>query len=307
MARSEITHGQNSPEVGWSRRRLLTTAGLAWGCGLARRPGMAATGRETVRRKFGGLPMGIHGASLGAFPIEEAARMIASDLGLHWMELTAAQIRLQDSNGGRFPGPAATADEIRQVRELLEASDITPTAFGPIRLTRDDPSNRDVFGRAKALGIRNLSCIPQLDALDSLEALADEFGIRLAIHNNAPGAPFSKISEVLKAVDGRGPNVGACLDVGNAIRASEDPAHALRRLGERLLGIHLKDVSSRDPDSEVIVLGKGFLDVAEFFEALAEIGFPDDGALSLEYLEKPENPLPGIRAGLRIAAGAVTD
>ena len=85
---------------------------------------------------------------------------------------------------------------------------------------------------------------------------------------------------------------------------SEDPAMAVRRLGSRLIGIHLKDVSARDPDSDVIVLGKGFLDVPAFFSALREVGFPDDGALSLEYLERPDDPLPGIREGLQIAAAA---
>ncbi len=304
MARGKTTYDPNGSAIAWSRRRLLTTAGLAAGSGLAGTRGFAAAEQDSARKKFGGYPMGIHGASLAAFPIKEVARMVATDLGLHRMELTGAQIRMQDAKGGRFPGPAATPEEISQLRKLLGSFDITPTAFGPIRLTRNDPSNRDVFRRAKALGLRNLSCIPQLDALDSLEALADEFGVRLAIHNNAPGAPFSKISDVLKAVDGRGPNVGACLDIGNAIRASEDPAGALRRLGPRLLGIHLKDVSGRDPDSEVIVLGKGFLDVPEFFATLAEVGFPEDGALSLEYLEKPNDPLPGIREGLRIAAAA---
>jgi len=245
--------------------------------------------------------MGLHGASVGAFPAKEGARM-AAELGLHWLELTSAQIRLQESKV-RNPGPEASMEELRAMRAMLEALDITPTAFGPIRLA-EDPGNRVLFERAKALGVRNLSCIPQAEALDGLEKLADEFGVRLAIHNNAPGSPFSAIADVVKACEGRGPNVGACLDIGNAIRASEDPAEALRSLGSRLLGIHLKDVDGRDGDSEVIVLGKGFLDVKEFFSTLAEVGFPEDGALSLEYLEKPDDPLPGIREGLQIAAKA---
>jgi len=231
--------------------------------------------------------------------------MVVADLELHWLELTAAQIRLEEVKRGPDTGPAASLQEVRELRALLEALDITPTAFGLVRFAGDKESNRKLFSRAQSLSIRNFTCIPELSALDDLESLADEFRIRLAIHNNATGAPFDKIADVLSAVEGRGPNVGACLDIGNALRGSEDPAEAVRRLGSRLIGIHLKDVSARDPDSEVIVLGKGFLDVPAFFAAVQEVEFPDDGALSLEYLEKPDDPLPGIREGLQIAADAM--
>ena len=287
----------------WSRRRLLGTAVLA-GVGAAFESAGSTSERHRVRQKFGGYPMGVHGASLRAFPNEEVAEIVAVDLELHWLELTATQIRLEDVERGRDAGPAASLQEVRKLRELLESSDITPTAFGLVRFAGDKESNRKLFSRAQSLGIRNFSCIPELSALDDLERLADEFGIRLAIHNNATGAPFNTIADVLAAVEGRGPNVGACLDIGNALRGSEDPAEAVRRLGSRLIGIHLKDVSARDPDSDVIVLGKGFLDVPAFFAAVREVGFPDDGALSLEYLEKPDDPLPGIREGLQIAAAA---
>lgn len=247
--------------------------------------------------------MGMHGASLQAFSIHEIVEMMA-ELELHWLEVHAAQIRLGEIAQGPDAGPPATTQEIRELRRVLEASDITPTGYTTIRLTADHEANRATFGRAETLGVRNLTCIPEASSLDDLEALADEFGIRVAIHNNATGV-LTQIEEVLAAVDGRGPNVGACLDVGHAIRRSEDPAEAVRRLGSRLIGIHLKDVSARDPDSEVIVLGKGFLDVPAFFAAVREVGFPADGVLSLEYLENPDDPLPGIREGLRIAAAAM--
>lgn len=246
--------------------------------------------------------MGIHGASLEAFPIHEIVEMLG-ELELHWLEVHVSQIRLGEIAEGPDAGPPATSQEIRELRQLLEASDITPTSYTTIRLTADKETNRAIFGRAASLGVRNLTGIPESSTVADLEALADEFGVRLAIHNNATGT-FTSIDEVLSAVDGRGPNVGACLDVGHAIRRSEDPVDAVRRLGSRLIGIHVKDVSSRDPDSDVIVLGKGFLDVPAFFSALREVGFPGDGVLSLEYLENPESPMPGIRECLQIASAA---
>ena len=263
----------------------------------------AALDRNQARRKYGGYPMGVHGASLSAFGNEAVVEIVAA-LGLHWLELTAAQVRLDEARRGSGFEPASSSQEIRELRDLLAAADVTPTAFGPIRLGGQHESNRQIFGRASSLGIRNLTCIPELTALDDLESLADEYGVRLAIHNNTSGA-FASVAALRRAVEGRGPNVGACLDVGNALRGSEDPAAAVRALGSRLIGIHLKDVSARHPDSEVIVIGAGFLDVSTLFDAVRDVGFPDDGALSLEYLARPDDPLPGLREGLRVAAAAV--
>jgi len=284
----------------WSRRRLLGTTVSAVAAYLGKMH--AAQNRDQAKRNYGGYPMGIHGASLAALANEAAVEMVAA-LGLHWLELTAAQIRLNEVRRGSTIEPPSSPQEIRELRRILAASDITPTAFGPIQLGGEQDLNRRIFDRASSLGIRNLSCIPELRALDGLELLADEHRVRLALHNNTSGH-LDSVAAVRRAVQGRGPNVGACLDIGNALRGSEDPAAAAETLGPRLLGIHLKDVSARRPDSEVIVIGTGFLNVSAFFNVVRNVGFPDDGALSLEYLARPDDPLPGLREGLRVASVA---
>ena len=43
---------------------------------------------------------------------------------------------------------------------------------------------------------------------------------------------------------------------------------------------------------------RGQLDVVGLFKALRRIGFPDDGALSLEYEANPDNPLDDMKACL---------
>jgi sugar phosphate isomerase/epimerase len=54
-----------------------------------------------------------------------------------------------------------------------------------------------------------------------------------------------------------------------------------------------------------VILGRGHLDVAAVFAALEQVGFPADGALSLEYEENPKNPLDDIRECLRVAQEAL--
>lgn len=255
---------------------------------------------------FGGLPLGVHGATLQKFPIAEIIRIMVDELRLQYLELTPSQVRLRAVAQGANQGPAASSDEVRDLRNLLQAAGITPTAWGPIAVNRNDSDLAQLFGLASELGVRNLTCITQAEHLDALEKLADEYRVRVAIHNNAPGSSFSRIAEVRDALDKRGPNIGACLDVGNVLRASEDPVLALRSLEPNIFGIHLKSVSSRDPDSEVVELGAGLLDTTAFLQALKEAKLDDDVALSLEYLAQPDQPVPGALRSLNLLRTALS-
>ena len=54
-----------------------------------------------------------------------------------------------------------------------------------------------------------------------------------------------------------------------------------------------------------MILGQGHLDVQAVFVALNQVGFPEDGALSLEYEKNPDNPLNDIRQCVAIARNAM--
>jgi len=250
---------------------------------------------------FGGLPMGIHGASLERFSNEEILRIVVEDFGLSELELTPSQIRFRDYRNGRYGGPAASMDDVKALRKLMDSAGVRATAYGLLSFRDSADENRKMFEFASELGVRNLTCIPQLNSLDGLELLADEFNIRLAIHNNGPGDVLTDISEVISAYEYRGDNVGACLDIGHALRNSQDPALALKQIGKKTFGIHLKDVSGRGADSDVIGLGDGLLDTESMFEALRTVELPDDIALSLEYLINTDNPQPGMLKSLALA------
>ena len=280
------------------RRRFIKAAAAGL---LAPRHLIAQT---TAAKPYGGLPMGVHGATLTKFPVEQIIRMLTKDLQLHYLELTPSQIRLRAVAQGSNQGPAATAAEARALRTHLNDAGITPSAWGPIALTGTDTDLRQLFELASELGVPNLTAITQADHLDALEKLADEYKVRVAIHNNAPGSSFSNIADVVTALTERGANVGACLDVGNAIRASQDPAAALRTLGSKTFGVHVKSVASRDPDSDVVELGQGLLDGKTFFNALKEVKLGDKVALSLEYLAQPDDPLPGALRSLAVMQAA---
>jgi sugar phosphate isomerase/epimerase len=129
-----------------------------------------------------------------------------------------------------------------------------------------------------------------------------EYDVRIAIHNHGPGARYDKVADVLKAIKGHDPRIGACADLGHYIRAGEDPVRAITLLSGRLYGVHLKDFAEPKKDAAGVILGRGQLDLAATFRALRKAEFPSDACLALEYEEKPENPLDDIRACLAAAA-----
>ena len=95
-----------------------------------------------------------------------------------------------------------------------------------------------------------------------------------------------------KAVEKYDPRVGLCIDVGHTARAKVNPAEAIRRCRERLYDLHMKDISSTEPDGKTIEGGRGVLDMKGILAALVEIRYPH--LLSFEYEKDENDPLPGL-------------
>jgi len=182
---------------------------------------------------------------------------------------------------------------------------LTISAHGVNGFGGDAEANRQVFEFAKAAGIKTLGADPAPEAFASLDELVKEFDIRIAIHNHGPKHRYNKVIDVLKAIEGHDERIGACADLGHFIRSGEKPVEVIRLLKGRLYGIHLKDFKEMQEKTQGVILGKGHLDVPAVFAALEQVGFPADGALSLEYEENPQNPLDDIRACLEVAQNAL--
>ncbi|HVU87803.1 MAG TPA: sugar phosphate isomerase/epimerase [Pirellulales bacterium] len=287
MTRSSEPLAVNSSLVGrdLSRRRFLgvATAGA----------GMAFAGRGLEARAaddYAGFMMGIQTYSLRGYPTEKALQL-AKELGFTTLEFATGHLSTKAS-------PA----EIDAVKAQVHRLGLKALAHGVNPFTKDHEANRKIFEFAKRFGVRNLSADPHEDAFDSLDKLVAEYDIRIAIHNHGPGARYDKVSDVLNAVKGHHPSIGACADLGHYIRSGEDPVRAITLLAGRLYGVHLKDFAEPKKDAAGVILGKGQLDLPATFRALRKAEFPADACLALEYEEKPENPLDDIRQCLAAAA-----
>lgn len=266
------------------RRGFLAAGAAVWGAGIGR-PVAAATG--------GRADLGIQMYSLRGFTVDEALAHVR-DLGLKFVEF--------------YPGMFPVTDDqaaIDAMKKKVADLGLMISAFGVVRFTKKDDENRQIFAFAKKAGIPTISADPDPDSFASLDGLVNEYDIRIAIHNHGPKHRYNKVVDVLQAIEKHDTRIGACADLGHFIRSGENPVEVIRLLKGRLYGLHLKDFAEMTEKTKGVILGKGHLDLPAVFAAVDQVGFPADGALSLEYEENPKDPIAEIRECIRAARDAM--
>jgi sugar phosphate isomerase/epimerase len=203
------------------------------------------------------------------------------ELGLHYIEYCAVH----------FP-PDAGAPGFQSVKQALQNAGIVTLCFGVEGFTGDAAANRKKFEFARELGIGVLTADPTPDSFDNLDALTEEFGVKIAIHNHGPNARYDKVADTLDAVKGHSALIGGCVDTGHCIRSGEAPHEVIEQLGSRLISLHLKDWKV---GGEETVLGEGDMDMAAVARALKSLDFR--GPIVMEFENSPENPVPEMRIG----------
>lgn len=279
-----------------SRRELLRgSAGLA----LAPLAGRAAEAAPKSLRHF--LPaqadgpyapfrMGIQSYSLRGFDLQLALEQ-TQRLGLRYWESWDGVKHLPQTED-----PARLA----ALKEQFRKAGVEVLAYGVLGFGADAARNRRAFEFARAMGIRTLSSDPEPAAFEQLEGLVDEFGINIAIHNHGPRSRYDQLEDVTNALKGRHRRIGACVDTGHFLRSRVDPVKAIEAIGERVYGVHLKDVKNA---TAFTVLGEGDLDLVGCLKALRKLRYGH--ILALEYEENPQNPTADLERCLAAVRAAL--
>ncbi len=101
--------------------------------------------------------------------------------------------------------------------------------------------------------------------LESLRVAAgrcQDRGVQLLYHNH--DWEFADGGRIMNALlDECGPELGFCPDIGWVMKGGADAGELLRRMGERVGAIHLKDFASGEPGLDTVMLGEGIAPLAE--------------------------------------------
>ena len=266
-------------------RREALAAGLA-------ATGLALGGRhrgadEPDSGPYGPFKMGLQSYSLRNFKLHEAMTKTARDLGLHFWEAYPAHIPSDPTQAGHQ-------------REHAEEHGVRVVGYGVVHFSKDRDAARKIFEFGKAMGVRYFSADPDPDSFDVLDKMVEEYGIAVGIHNHGPGHRFATIDGIQTAIKDHHEKIGCCIDTGHFLRSGVDPVHAAEVFGQRIHGVHLKDVKDA---KTFTVLGEGDLRTAALLRVLARQKYND--CLALEYEEKPEDPIADIQASLAAVREAI--
>ena len=157
-------------------------------------------------------------------------------------------------------GPGLAADEIAGIRARMGT--IRMLSYAKERLEPDAASRRRLFEFVKAMGGTTI-VVASNTPLDGLDALADEFGVNVAVLPDA-----ARPLRTMKALEGRGKRLGIAVDTGLLAQDGVSASDALAIVKDRLNYVILRDQSNRGAAARNVPLGQGVGNLTAFFHEL---------------------------------------
>ncbi len=253
-------------------------------------PGVVSTGD---RFSPGRVPfeLGIASYTFRAFPLEQAIAMTS--------RLQVRRITLKDMH---LP-MAITAAEMATVRQKLTAAGVELSSCGVVYMTTEEEV-RKAFAYAKLAGIRMMVGVPDAPLLPLAEQHVKEHDIALAIHNHGPtDKRYPSPESAYRLIEKMDKRVGLCIDVGHTRRLGVDPAEECERFFDRLLDVHIKDVSSADAKGSTVEIGRGVIDTPKLLKTLARLGYAK--SIHFEHEKDEKDPLPGLAESVGYVRGVL--
>ena len=98
--------------------------------------------------------------------------------------------------------------------------------------------------------------------------------------------------------------IGLCLDIGHTQRSGINPSDSALKYADRLLDVHIKDVSAATKEGSTVEIGRGVIDIPQFLGTLLKINY--SGIASFEYEKDGKDPLPGVAESVGYVRGVLS-
>ncbi len=274
-----------------SRRRFLQAVGIGVACLTETGRSMAQVGSAGKKKSQAKFELGLASYTLREFNLEDTLAM-TKRVGLKY-------ICFKDFHLAMDSTPAQIRDTVQKVKD----AGLILYGGGVIYMSNEKQVN-GAFEYAKAAGMKVIIGVPQPELLPLVNEKVRQYDIKVAIHNHGPTDKMyptpTSIIEKIKDLDKR---IGLCIDIGHTMRAGIDPSVPARKYADRLLDLHIKDVSAANQDGHAVEMGRGVIDIPEFFKTLMSIEY--DGVASFEYEKDAKDPLAGLAESVGYAKGVL--
>jgi inosose dehydratase len=277
------------------RRGFIRSAALGLAAApLFTRPGTAGSvvpddaPRLTKDQKF---PLGLASYTLRAFGLDQVIVMTRR-VGLERIVLKSMHLPLET--------PAAV---IAETAAKVRAAGLDLYGGGVIYMT-NEAEVEQAFRYAKAAGMRMIIGAPDPEILDLVNRKIKEYGVGVAIHNHGPdNNRYPTPVDAYKLIRDFDPGFGLCIDIGHTLRAGMDPSEAAEKCADRLLDVHIKDVTAASKEGQAVEIGRGVIDIPRFIRTLSKLKYA--GTLSFEYEKDEKDPLPGLAESVGYVRGVM--
>jgi inosose dehydratase len=187
---------------------------------------------------------------------------------------------------------AAKPEDLAATAAKVATAGLTLYGAGVIEMAKE-AQVLQAFQYGKAAGLRLLVISPDPKMLPLVESQVKKHGISVAIHNHGPGdRRFPTPRSAYEAIASLDRRVGLCIDIGHTVRAGADLIDSINRYHDRLLEMHIKDVTKAAAKGQCVQLGRGVIDIVGMIRALLRVGY--QGTFSFEWEAEETDPLPGL-------------
>jgi sugar phosphate isomerase/epimerase len=278
-----------------SRRRFFKVAGVGAAASLAFQqshlPGQAARAASDTGRRQRPFKLALASYTLRKFDIDQALAM-TQRVGLPAICFKSFHLALD-----------ASPEEIAQACQKVKAAGLTLYGGGVISMKKEEDVG-PAFEYAKAAGMSKIIAAPSVEMLPLINRKVQQYDIGVCIHNHGPGDKFFPTPEVayphIKDLD---PRVGLCHDIGHTLRYGDDPIAQTETYADRILDVHMKDVTKAAKEGKSTPCGRGVIDIPAFVRTLLNINY--QGYLAFEYEEDPTDPLAGLAESVGYVNGVM--
>jgi len=282
------TRRQFLQKVGIGAAASLMTASSSSGQDqpLAEKEGLQ--GKYTSKRLF---ELGLASYTFRGFDIDTTLAM-TQRLELKYIALKSFHLPLE-----------STQTDIETVTAKIRQAGLKLYGAGVIYMN-DEAEVHRTFGYAKTAGLKVIIGVPKPELLGLVNKKVGEHDIQVAIHNHGPEdkiypTPESVYKEI-KELDSR---IGLCIDIGHTQRAGVDPSEAIEKFAERLLDLHIKDVSAATAEGTTVEMGRGVIDIPKVVRTLLKLNYA--GIASFEFEKDEKDPLPGVAESVGYIRGVL--
>jgi inosose dehydratase len=248
---------------------------------------------ETAKfeNKLGRLNLGMASYTFREFSLEDTLKMTRR-LGLERIAFKSFHLPLE-----------STDEEIRAVVEKTQAAGLDLYGCGVVYMQNENEVHR-AFHYAKTAGMEIIIGVPNHELLNMVDKMVKEYDIKVAIHNHGPTDQLYPTPEsAYIRIRNLDPRIGLCIDIGHTQRAGVDPSESAQKFADRLLDVHIKDVTAATKEGNTIEIGHGVIDIPKFLRTLIHLEYK--GSVSFEFEKDGKDPLPGVAESVGYVRGVL--